>query len=477
MFFRLFSFILTMALLRSAGAATLVQMNTDMGDIDVVLFEELAPLTVQNFLNYMNKGATDGYDGTYIHRSIAGFIVQGGGYIFDPANGDFTSGGISQIQQDPPVVNEAGLPGALSNARGTLAMAKQPNAPDSAQSEWFFNQANNNNPADPNNLDLQNSGFTVFGNTTDQGLSIIDQIAQLPICYMLIPAFLCDAIVPPSGFTPFINLDPTQPVQPGNLMKLNTVSASISGDSDGDGVSDTTEDGISGTTPGDGNADGTPDSQQAHVTSLQGSSGQYITVEITEVNGTPVVPGVAPPARLDSVYVLASSFPLATKSVTGLTGYNFVHGFAGFNILGATVSDTVTTARVQIILPAGQAPDTYFKYGRTPANTTPHWYKFTFDGQTGADFSGGNRVMLDFVDGARGDSGIGIQDGAIREPAAGAVAFVAANTLAAGGGGGCSLGHPDAGIRQAGAWLAVFLLITAMRLYAGRGMIRKSPQP
>ena len=75
-----------------------------------------------------------------------------------------------------------------------------------------------------------------------------------------------------------IDQDPTQPVQPENLVKLNLVSTSVAGDGDGDGVSDATEDGAPGA--GDGNSDGIPDSQQPHVASLTGLRGEYITAAI-----------------------------------------------------------------------------------------------------------------------------------------------------------------------------------------------------
>ena len=446
---------------RLVSASTLVQMRTDMGNIDIVLFEEIAPNTVQNFINYMNKGPLDGYDGTYIHRSIFGFAVQGGGYIFDPADGDFISGGISQITQDPPIVNEAGLPGALSNVRGTLAMAKQAGDPDSAKSEWFFNQVNNNDPSNPDNLDEQNGGFTVFGSTTESGILVVDEITLLPICYDLIGQF-CDLIIPPSGFTPFINMDPTQPVQPENLVKLNLVSTAVAGDSDGDGVSDALEDEAPG---GDGNNDGTPDRQQAHVASLPGTRGEYITLAITAVNGMPVV-GAAPAARLDSVFVLGPSFLLATKAGNELAGFNYAHGFTGFNVVGATINDPVNTAIVQITLPAGQSPNQYFQYGPTLDNPAPHWHKFTFDGQTGADFPGGNKIDLYFADGGPGDSRLGVQDGQIRDPAAGAIAFTALNPLGGGNGSsGCSLRRSNAGIMEAGEWLVLFLMAVIMRLH------------
>ena len=461
--YRLCLFLIAAVFTRLVPASTLVQMRTDMGNIDIVLFEELAPNTVQNFINYMNKGPLDGYDGTYIHRSIAGFVVQGGGFIFDPDDGDFQSGGISQILQDPPIENEAGLPGALSNVRGTMAMAKQAGDPDSAKSEWFFNQVNNNDPTNPDNLDDQNGGFTVFSMATESGMSVVDEITLLPICYDLIPAGFCDAITPPTGFTPFINLDPAQAVQPENLVKLNLVSTAVVDDSDGDGVSDAIEDDIPG---GDGNNDGTPDSQQAHVASLPGTRGEYITLAITAVNGIPVL-DAAPAARLDSVFVLGPSFLLATKAGNELAGFNYAHGFTGFNVVGANIDDFVNTAVVQITLPAGQSPKQYFQYGPTLDNPAPHWHKFTFDGQTGADFPGGNKIDLYFVDGGPGDSNLGVQDGEIRDPSAGAIAFRAANSSGGGGGssGGCSLRRSDASIMQGGEWLLLFLIAVIMRLH------------
>ena len=304
---------------------------------------------------------------------------------------------------------------------------------------------------------------------TEIGISVVDEITLLPICYDLIPAPFCDAIIPPTGFTPFINLDPAQLVQPENLVKLNLVSTAVSGDSDGDGVRDDLEDDAPG---GDGNNDGTPDSQQAHVASLPGTRGEYITIAITAVNGMPVA-GAAPAARLDSVFVLGPSFLLTTKAGNELAGFNYAHGFTGFNVVGATLNDSVDTAVVQITLPAGQSPNQYFQYGPTLDNPAPHWHKFTFDGQTGADFPGGNKIDLYFVDGGPGDSRLGVQDGEIRDPSAGAIAFEAPNASDdSDGGGGCSLRRSDAGIMQAGEWLVLFFMAVIMHLHNAR--IRKT---
>jgi peptidyl-prolyl cis-trans isomerase A (cyclophilin A) len=153
--------------------ATVARIQTSMGNIDFRLYETATPITVANFLNYMNS---DRYDGTYIHRSIPGFVVQGGGYTYDPQSG------VSHIPQFDQIINEPGI----SNLRGTIAMAKLPpppqgpanGGPDSATSEWFFNLTDNSGP--PPALDTQNGGFTVFGRIVHIGLTTIDAIAALP---------------------------------------------------------------------------------------------------------------------------------------------------------------------------------------------------------------------------------------------------------------------------------------------------------
>jgi cyclophilin family peptidyl-prolyl cis-trans isomerase len=158
-----FLFILTASLVwisPNTAMAERVRMITNLGNIDVVLFDEITPITVANFRNYVNAGK---YQNTLIHRSVPGFVIQGGGYFL---------GGriIYAVEKNAPIVNEF----HLSNLRGTIAMAKLAENPDSATSEWFFNLADNSE-----NLDSQNGGFTVFGRVTDQSLAVIDAIAAL----------------------------------------------------------------------------------------------------------------------------------------------------------------------------------------------------------------------------------------------------------------------------------------------------------
>jgi len=142
--------------------ATIVEVTTNLGKFEINLYDETTPVTVQNFLNYVSSGR---YNGTVIHRSVPGFVIQGGGFTFDqqlPLKATTTNAAI---------VNEP----KWSNVRATVAMAKQAGNPNSATNQWFINLANN-----AANLDVQNSGFTVFGQISSTDMAVIDAIAALP---------------------------------------------------------------------------------------------------------------------------------------------------------------------------------------------------------------------------------------------------------------------------------------------------------
>lgn len=143
------------------------------GAIDINLFQNRAPNTVANFLSYVNADASvdqnANYNGAVFHRSIPGFVLQGGGFKFDDPNNAFP-----QVTDQAPVQNEPGV----SNSRGTIAMAKLPNQPNSATNEFFFNLSDNSAGAPA--LDTQNSGFTVFAQVMNGGQQVVDAIAALP---------------------------------------------------------------------------------------------------------------------------------------------------------------------------------------------------------------------------------------------------------------------------------------------------------
>ena len=146
----------------TAANATIVQVETVLGNIDINLYDNATPATVTNFLDYVQNGD---FTDSIFHRSVAGFIVQSGGFRTD-LNAQITS-----IPTNPAVTNEP----VYSSVRGTIAMAKLGNDPNSATSQWFINLANN-----AAGLDGQNGGFTVFGEVTGAGMDVIDALAALP---------------------------------------------------------------------------------------------------------------------------------------------------------------------------------------------------------------------------------------------------------------------------------------------------------
>ena len=119
--------------------------------LDIALFSDRTPGTRTNFLNYVNDGD---FDNSIIHRSVPGFVIQGGGFYDSNSSGNYF---LEPIPTDPAIVNEFGV----SNTLGTVSMAKLSGNPDSATSGWFISIGDNSA-----NLDNQNGGFTVFGKIT-----------------------------------------------------------------------------------------------------------------------------------------------------------------------------------------------------------------------------------------------------------------------------------------------------------------------
>ena len=134
----------------------MLTIKTNHGDIKVALFEDKAPITCENFLEYVRDGF---FDNTIFHRVIANFMIQGGG--FDPD--------MKQKTTRDPIKNEAD--NGLSNKRGTLAMARTA-VVDSATAQFFINLRDNGF------LDYgtRDSGYAVFGEVTD-GMDVVDVIA------------------------------------------------------------------------------------------------------------------------------------------------------------------------------------------------------------------------------------------------------------------------------------------------------------
>lgn len=392
-------------------AGTIVRMETSVGNIDIELFDEAAPITVTNFLNYLRDGD---YDNSFIHRSAVNFlglpfIIQGGGYRY-------TSDAFAAVPQDPPIVNEYDPNDPTrSNLRGTVAMAKLPSGPNTATSEWFFNLGNNSA-----NLDNQNGGFTVFGRVlgsnadaimTNDGpsMQVVDEIAALD-------RFNGTGLDPrfDSAWTelPLIGFAPGQTFAPlEHLVMVQSVR------------------------------------EINHVLRVIDQTGETVTFTVPS------------PARLANVTSGTSPDPGSTPA-----GVDFSQGFFSFEVNSIGPGAAVMVA---MQLPADFRPNTYYMYGATPDNASPHWYEFLYDGRTGAEFFGNNYVVLHFVDGERGDADL-TANGTIVDPGAPGITATTAPS-ASSSGGGCSISNTADGSFIRLDYLAILLALVSYRLYRRPG--------
>jgi cyclophilin family peptidyl-prolyl cis-trans isomerase len=137
-----------------ACAGTLVQFRTVFGDIEVELYNQDKPVTVQNFLQYVQSGR---YANEFSHRLVPGFVLQGGGFV--ATNRGTTNWSTIAISTYAPVTNEFSVGKFHTNIFVTIAMQKTSD-PNSATSQFFFNLADNSASLDNTN---NSGGFTVFG--------------------------------------------------------------------------------------------------------------------------------------------------------------------------------------------------------------------------------------------------------------------------------------------------------------------------
>jgi peptidyl-prolyl cis-trans isomerase A (cyclophilin A) len=144
----------------AAGKNPVVVMETSLGNVKIELYPQKAPVTVKNFLDYVNSGF---YNATIFHRVINGFMIQGGGFTAD-------------LQPKPtkaPIKNEAD--NGLKNDRGTIAMARTGD-PNSATAQFFINVVDNQglNRPSPDGF-----GYAVFGKVIE-GMDVVDKIKAVP---------------------------------------------------------------------------------------------------------------------------------------------------------------------------------------------------------------------------------------------------------------------------------------------------------
>ncbi|QBF84156.1 peptidyl-prolyl cis-trans isomerase [Shewanella maritima] len=136
----------------------MITLHTNHGDITLELNAEKAPITVENFMKYVNDGF---FDGTIFHRVIDGFMIQGGGFTSD----------MTQKTTNATIKNEAN--NGLSNEIGTIAMARTSD-PHSATAQFFIN-VSNNTFLDFKNESTQGWGYCVFGKVS-AGMDIVEKI-------------------------------------------------------------------------------------------------------------------------------------------------------------------------------------------------------------------------------------------------------------------------------------------------------------
>jgi cyclophilin family peptidyl-prolyl cis-trans isomerase len=150
---------LTLSLSSMASGNPKVELKTDLGTVVIELYPKEAPITVQNFLFYVDNQF---YDGTIFHRVVPGFVVQGGGMTFD----------FIEKETGKPIKNES--TNGLKNDYKSVAMARL-SAPDSATSQFYINLQNNSGL----NATETKPGYTVFGKVIE-GMEAVEKIAQEP---------------------------------------------------------------------------------------------------------------------------------------------------------------------------------------------------------------------------------------------------------------------------------------------------------
>jgi peptidyl-prolyl cis-trans isomerase A (cyclophilin A)/peptidyl-prolyl cis-trans isomerase B (cyclophilin B) len=147
----------------AAGAANpQVELKTSLGTVVIELYRDKAPLTVDNFLQYVKDRH---YDGTLFHRVIPGFMIQGGGHAAD----------FSEKPTRKPVRNEAA--NGVKNETGTIAMARTSD-PHSATAQFFINVADNQS-LDFRYPTQEGYGYCVFGKVV-KGMNVVERIAKVP---------------------------------------------------------------------------------------------------------------------------------------------------------------------------------------------------------------------------------------------------------------------------------------------------------
>jgi cyclophilin family peptidyl-prolyl cis-trans isomerase len=147
----------------AVSAGSLARFQTPLGEIEVELFDSDKPVTVQNFIAYVQSGA---YTNLFIHRWEPGFVIQAGSFY--TADRQSQQPAFAAVPRFDAITNEYSVGRTFSNSYGTIAMAREPGATNSARADWFFNLGDNSF------LDDVDGGFTVFGRVL-RGTDVLDR--------------------------------------------------------------------------------------------------------------------------------------------------------------------------------------------------------------------------------------------------------------------------------------------------------------
>jgi cyclophilin family peptidyl-prolyl cis-trans isomerase len=142
-----------------------VVLSTDSGDVVIELYEDKSPLTVRNFMSYVEAGH---YDNTVFHRVIGNLLIQGGAYTAD-----------YRLKPDRGFIRSESNNG-LRNLRGTVTAARRANEPDSAGSQFFINVVDNPQFDFVSAADARSRGYTVFGRVVE-GMDVIDGLRGVKV--------------------------------------------------------------------------------------------------------------------------------------------------------------------------------------------------------------------------------------------------------------------------------------------------------
>ena len=184
---------------------TLVEMTTNLGDIDVELFDTVAPKTASNFLDYVDAGS---YKDAIFHRSTT--VATDGLAIIQAGETTLVGDSYSVITTFGNVDNEYSLP----NTPGTIAMAKEANSPDSASDQFYFNISDNSKTLGKSN----DGGFTVFGHAIEGTFQTVEAIGALKTYNLETVKYDWSSI-------PLYSYDPSKSAAPDNLVVASSIAA------------------------------------------------------------------------------------------------------------------------------------------------------------------------------------------------------------------------------------------------------------